>query len=424
MRGGYQPITPIQLGNIIHAFLVREISWPAVRLAFASIEMQAIREAAKRSRPKWKKRPVTSRFTKAEFAKLTHLNPRAISRGLGELARAGLLDCSASALSIKSQCAAGAESVIEDLSNGRGSRRLIPVPRPLLRFLAKESSAPLAQVMVGYLARGLSLQRSSKEIRNRGTVKARWIADVFGVSLRAVRYAQAKLRASGWIGKDTGSKQWKLNRDGAYFDINLDWEPPLASEKASKVCVDCARPQSEIGTCGAPPIEDKFSPSESKNQFALSKPGFCLKESKRRSIPNLSEVRAEDLCSVERLRALFGQAVRRGWLRPCAADELNFFGAAVRARHVSGEGPRIFAGIVRNRLWQHITGAQEDEARRMLAGQSEAPRRQSDLEAIGGTLASFMAAKVGGEALLTGIRVGQGGLPPNAIDFGRLPGSR
>ena len=60
---------PIQIGNLLHAYQERRISWQAVRLAPASVEMLAIREAP-RSRPKWKNRP-RNQFTKAEFAKLT-----------------------------------------------------------------------------------------------------------------------------------------------------------------------------------------------------------------------------------------------------------------------------------------------------------------------------------------------------------------
>ncbi|MFO1458713.1 MAG: hypothetical protein U1G08_04840 [Verrucomicrobiota bacterium] len=405
MKGGYQPITPIQIGNLLHAYQERRISWQAVRLALASVEMLAIREASKRSRPKWKNRPVVNQFTKAEFAKLTGLNMRAIGRGLGDLVRAGLLEFSPAKLSLKSQPVAGAEPVIEGLSNGRGSRRLIPIPRPVLRFLAREPSATLAQVMIAYWVRGLSLQRATCEIRSRGTVKASWISELFSLSLRAVRYAQAKLRVLGWIGKDTGSKQWKLNRDGAYFIINLDWNPTSVRELGSSpLCPHVARPPGEVCIAGAPPREDKFSPSESKNQIALPKAGFCLKESKRRPIPNLSEVRAEDLLNVERLRTLFGQAVRRGWLRPCVADELNFFGAAVRALQVPGEGPRIFSGIIRKRLWGHITAAQEDAARRLLAGQRDAPSRQSDLEAVKGALANLFGARGGEVGLVRGGR--------------------
>jgi predicted transcriptional regulator len=69
----------------------------------------------------------------------------------------------------------------------------------------------------------LSIARRTGEICAKGTVKASWIAGNFGLSRRAVKYAQAELRQLGWITKDSRSHQLKLNRDGAYFVINLNW---------------------------------------------------------------------------------------------------------------------------------------------------------------------------------------------------------
>src|SRR6185295_13920220 len=79
------------------------------------------------------------------------------------------------------------------------------------------------KVVIGYLVRGLSIARGTGEINPKGTVKASWIAETFGLSHRAVKYAQATLRSLGWISKDTESRQRKLNRDGAYFTINEQW---------------------------------------------------------------------------------------------------------------------------------------------------------------------------------------------------------
>src|SRR6185295_10835404 len=79
------------------------------------------------------------------------------------------------------------------------------------------------KVVIGYLVRGLSIARGTGEINPKGTVKASWIAETFGLSHRAVKYAQATLRSLGWISKDTESRQRKLNRDGAYFAINEQW---------------------------------------------------------------------------------------------------------------------------------------------------------------------------------------------------------
>ena len=55
--------------------------------------------------------------------------------------------------------------------------------------------------MLAYCVRGLSLARDG-EVKGKGTAKACWIADTFGVSLRAVRLAQAELIAAGFISRD------------------------------------------------------------------------------------------------------------------------------------------------------------------------------------------------------------------------------
>jgi hypothetical protein len=52
------------------------------------------------------------------------------------------------------------------------------------------------------------------------------------------------------------------------------------------------------------------------------------------------------------------------------ADALNFFAAAVRARSTPARDPvRVFVALVRGRHWDHVTQAQENEARRMLQPQ-------------------------------------------------------
>ncbi|MBL9175545.1 MAG: hypothetical protein JNL10_18530 [Verrucomicrobiales bacterium] len=74
-----------------------------------------------------------------------------------------------------------------------------------------------------------------------------------------------------------------------------------------------------------------------------------------------------DLHHRERLHALHRQAIAKGWLRDCAADALNFYGAAVRARSIPVRDPvGVFVALVQRRQWHHITQAQEDEARRCL----------------------------------------------------------
>src|SRR5262249_40247258 len=124
------------------------------------------------------------------------------------------------------------------LFGSRGGKRLVPVPRQVLKFLARCTRPALAKTVVAYLLRGLSLDRTG-EIRTAGTVKISWICKLCRISERAARSARAELIHIGWITKDTGSFQRKLNRDGAYFVIDPLWRrvvrsAPLRPQKCTR----------------------------------------------------------------------------------------------------------------------------------------------------------------------------------------------
>ncbi len=376
MTTGYKTLTPNQIGNLLHALATRRVPWLAARVWAACVELVAIREAAQRVRRQRRDmRRVQSDFQRSELSELTGLNARAVSRALGILQRHGLVAFTATAIGVTEVPMPEAMETIRALSGGRSARRPIPVPRGLLRFLAGQPSAALGKVMLGYVCRGLSLDREGGAVREAGTVKASWLAETLGLSLRSVRYAQAELKTFGWIGKDIGSKQWKLNRHGAWFRINLNWKA-LSAETEGAACgatnsVRFARPTPHFCTSIAPPKEDRKTPSESKNQ----KPGVLgsgIRKDRPACLtppppPTLANIRLADLHDLERLSSLHRQAVARDWLTDCEADKLNFFAAAVRARSTRARDPvRVFVALVRGRLWNHVTQAQEDEARRTL----------------------------------------------------------
>ena len=359
MTTGHKTLTPTQIGNLLHSLATRQVPWRAARVWFACVEMVAIRETAARVRRHRRDfRRVDSDFTRDELVESTGLNARSMGRALGCLQRRGLLSFTARTITVGDSPSPEAGERIEALAGGRSVRRPIPVPRTLLRFLARQPTAALGRVMLGYVCRGLSIARQGGAIGDAGTVKASWLADTLGLSLRSVRYAQARLRTLGWIGKDTGSKQWKLNRHGAWFRIHLDWQPSVTPG------TDFAPPSVQNGIPVAPPKEDRKTPSESKNQRTPA--GVFKPQSKTRPLPppSLRNILRADLHDSDRLRALLPQAVARGWVRDCEADALNFFAAAVRARSTTARDPvRVFVALVRDRCWGYATQAHEDEAR-------------------------------------------------------------
>ncbi len=383
IKGGYKTITITQLGNLLHALRTGKITWLAARAWFAGLEMTAIREAATRCRRLQgaiRPKTVPPRYTKTELAALTGLNPRAIANALGQLRGYGLAEFTTNRILVPNVPLPEACDFIQVLSGGRSVNRPVPVPRSLLRFLASQQTAALGKVMLGYICRGLSIARSGGAISASGSVKASWLAETLRLSERSVRYAQLELRSLGWIGKDTGSKQWKLNRDGAWFCINLEWVPSAKNWGTTKPGngdlhrTQIAPPPTESCVTVAPLNKDMKTPSESKNQRTASgvfktEANFKSNQPKPERIPHptLANIRIEDLRNNDRLRALLNQAVAKGWVKNCEADALNFFGAAIRARTATNGNPvRIFVSLVKRRLWNHITLAQETDARRML----------------------------------------------------------
>ena len=401
MTTGYKTLTPIQLGNLLHGLAARQLPWLAARVWLACVELVAIRDAAKRVRRlRRDRRVVASDFQRTELEAMTGLNARSVARALGCLRRIGLVEFNATAVALSELPMPEAGETIRDLAGGRSVRRPVPVPRTVLRFLAAQETAALGRVMLGYICRGLSIDRVGGALREAGTAKASWLAETLGLSLRSVRYAQAKLREMGWIGKDVGSKQWKLNRHGAWFRINLIWKPPtMNSERAA--CdetnrVPFARPTPDSCTSVAPPKEDRKTPSESKNQkpSGVFGTGIGKDQSACRKplpAPTLANIRLSDLHDRSRLGSLRQQAVARGWLRDCDADALNFFAAAVRARSTPARDPVcVFVALVRGRRWGHVTQGNEDEARRMLRPTSAPARVPAEPGRLGGLIGALL----------------------------------
>jgi len=233
----------------------------------------------------------------------------------------------------------------------------------VLKYLAQCTRPAVAKTVVAYLLRGLSLERSGK-IRSAGTVKISWICRLCRISERAARAARAELIRLGWITKDTGSFQRKLNRDGAYFVIDAAWRrvfkpAPLGPQKRSR---------------SAPPIEKQETPYGSKNQkpAARAAAGVCkANERKTEERPSLRNIKLDDLKRLSRLTVLYEQATAAKWLTRSEANFRNFIAAAARATRVDGDPVRIFVGIVRRSLWHHLTNDDETRANAALKRDKE-----------------------------------------------------
>src|SRR5262249_572545 len=153
-------------------------------------------------------------------------------------------------------------------------------------------------------------------VKARGTVKLSWIAQAFGVSLRAARYARAELVRLGWFGRDESSFQRKMNRDGSYFRIDLAWRYSLPAREwgvagpggpLEKLAPSATLARSRIapreaanGRQFAPLKERPETPYGSKNQETRRTDPAGVSLRKNLGKPTIRDVRIEDLQSFTR----------------------------------------------------------------------------------------------------------------------------
>ena len=388
IQGGYKTQTITQIANLVSAYDAGEITLAAVRIYIAALVSVAAREAAKRSRSRERRAgEVIPQFFIKELSRASELPLARARREVLVLKRLGLLTFGESEIVFSSSPREGSFELRDYLAGNRSPLRPIPLPRPLLRFLARCSKASTIKTALAYCARGLTLSRQG-EITGKGSVKATWISDVMNLSERSVRSARSDLLRLGWITDDENSFQRKLNRDGAYFTINFSWknlriskehniqkegsEGVIKSPVANRLPVDnsfapsptFAPPQAQNMPNFAPPYKNKKTPNGSKHQKTqrTEPAGVCKTKKAGESKPRIYDVKPEDLGSFSRVEELFFQAAKRGLIEPTEAGAVNFLAAAVRAKTVSGDAPRVFMGIVRGKLWKNITQADEDRA--------------------------------------------------------------
>lgn len=282
----------------------------------------------------------------------------------------------------------------------RGSvqRRAVPVPRRMLRYLARESTPGVAATLLAHAMRCLWLHRST--YRFVGTCSARFVAEVFEANTRTVMRARQRLRSPQvkWL-VPLVTAPHVYQRYGSRVAINPRWErsaqPARASEcrlsdRSVSSCArlepaassrargsDLSRPAS--GTVLSPPparnATEMSPPIINKNLLAeVQQPNprnrrddgvYPRVPSEHR--PNWRRITPADLISPVRLQELLQQVRRQGLVGDGEADRLAFFAAAAHALRVGTRNqPGLFAAVVQRKLWHHITQADEDAARRIL----------------------------------------------------------
>jgi hypothetical protein len=405
-KGGYQLIPAVRLALVWWVYHEKLIRLVDLRVYFAAWEMQARRG----QRPA----PLPRRFGLGELQRLTGLSLKRLKASLRRLVHAGLLAWSESAIafpvSIDGVPLSDRDGFRQFLDHIPNRRRLVPVPRRILRLLAGGCRPAMIATILGHLFRCLYLKDG--QCLPVGRAKASWIADSFGVGLRRVKQARQELVAIGWL-IPLDSTQWALNRWGALIRINLGWSrldglAPAADDGAAAYEEEAGgeRPLPLPGPELAPPALDsgpELAPPDSSDQNPLQgdkdqepaaggAAGFFIDQPEEPSPeppasdtaelpasmpaarpaaleqplppapgkPDLRHIVPEDLADTGRLLELYAQAVATGLVGSSEWDRLRFLAAAEHARVIGTTNPcGLFVRLVRGGLFHFAT--QDDE---------------------------------------------------------------
>jgi hypothetical protein len=365
IQGGYVLISVGQFANLCAARDEKRISFLAFRVWLAAHEQKARRCMAKHRR-----------FTTGELAELVREKPKAVERALRQLAAEKLICWSESAIEFPRDLTPSGEEIASDF--GTSPKRPVPVPRRLLRAMFRHTRPAEVLAAIGHVIRCLFIRAG--KIRNDGLVKASWIASTFRIAERSVQSARKWLTTSGFLVIER-VHQLVMNRWGGKFSIVIQ---PVTAPSQKAV----------TGSRFAPPSKTKSTSKSTSNNQINNKPARTasgvLKE------PTLNSIQPEDLRKPLRLEVLYRQAVQAGWIEHSEASVRNFCSAAVRATRTGGRVGAIFAGIVKKRLWHHITQEQEDRAviviKRFREKQSSAFKLQASAPAPGAPAPILRAA--------------------------------
>src|SRR5262245_45984507 len=211
-EGGFQFIAVRQLCAVWCAYEIARIRLRDVRVWFAAQEL-----VARRCQLRLERQPT---YTYDELGRIVGRVGN-ISASLDRLQACGLLTWGPHTITfnlpLSEQVSSALETMLAQITN---RRRRVPVPRRLLRFLASGCTRVLLATVLGHLFRCLYYRNG--QCQPEGFCKASWIAEVFGVSQRAVKMARSRLETIGFLQR-IETVQWVLNRYGQKITINLQW---------------------------------------------------------------------------------------------------------------------------------------------------------------------------------------------------------
>jgi hypothetical protein len=203
-----------------------------------------------------------------------------------------------------------------DLPGSRSNRgsaggRLVPIPRSILRYLAKSPARALIATTLGHVLRCLYYRGG--QCVSGGYCKSSWVSQTFSVSLRQAKAARAKLQSIGFL-TPLAADQLRLNRFGCPTVVNLHWVPTIQSAPHSpEQTTRTAPPDTQVSSF-LRRKSDHQKPDPAPNRHGV----FAKKK------VSMSDVRRCDLENPSRLLILHRDAEHRGIVESSREQILSF----------------------------------------------------------------------------------------------------
>lgn len=377
IEGGYRRISVMQLCMSWSLYVRGRISRADLRVWFACHELEERRCMVERGGK--------VAFTAEEIGVVTGgLPTRDVRASLRSLESAKLVQARKSRMrfaktpsELSEEDAVAATAMLSCIVN---RRRVIRVPRRLVRELAAGMSKAVTATVYAHLLRCVYFQAAKRRYRTDGRCKASWIAETFAVSERAVVTARRKLVELGWL-IVLESSQWELNRFGLRLAVELDWSSRPMKPRSRTACP----PRESAGRTACPKANSTLL---RKNRTLGTRPSGIgvRKRTKRGRGCWPGPLTVKDLSDPLRLQQVYRKLVGCGVVSASEADQLKVFSMAAHARRGANNPCGLFYVAVRDGLWRHIGQESEELARVQMRVCSDTTGAHLSGERAGGRL--------------------------------------
>ncbi len=157
IEGGYKTLRVFEVSNLFESLNSKRISLRTSQIFFSAVALIATYEAHKRSRTKnFRRVGEITRFSISKLSELSKLSEGAVKSELRRLKKLGLISIERGEIRISQEIEES--ETLNLLSAGRSIKRPVPIPRSILRFLAKAQTKSMVLTTLAYMVRGLKSQ--------------------------------------------------------------------------------------------------------------------------------------------------------------------------------------------------------------------------------------------------------------------------